>query len=356
MHYGKAGGARLSSSQTRLAMNFTILREYPSPSLEEKWHRFLARADFPSHYVSPTFFREPFLRAHQQFAIFAWHNDEIVGALTGLHHGQQVVCGLKSRPQICFDKAIDADRAAESLIAGLLDEGHSSTLISLYTWSQLNSFPKHGYQYGEEEGVVMLDLTLGPDALFKSFSSTRRTDIRSATKRGVEVFIAETREDFRAYHEIYVAWCERKKLVPASFEAFEEALLLTENRRLFLARYNGKVIAGTIVRVYPGEMVEYAANSSLAEDLKLKPNDLLQWHVVQWACEQGYKRYSLGGAHLFSRKMGGTIVPVYRYRLDRTWLRRHELKETLGQSGRKMFEALPARVRKQVRRALKRDD
>src|SRR5438046_4145269 len=103
----------------------------------------------------------------------------------------------------------------------------------------------------------MLDLTQGPEALFKGFSSTRRNDIRSATKRGVEVFIAETREEFRVYHEIYIDWCERKKLVPGSFEAFEEALLLRENRRLFLARYDGKVIAGTIIRVYPGEVIEY---------------------------------------------------------------------------------------------------
>jgi Acetyltransferase (GNAT) domain len=336
-------------------MNFTILHEYPSPDLEDKWHRFLARADFPAHYVSPTYFREPFLRAHGQFAILAWHNSEIVAALTGLHQGPQVISGQMSRPQICFDKSIDPEVVALSLIEGLLAEGHSSALITLFTWSPIKSFEKHGYQYGEEEGVVMLDLTQGSDVLFKSFSSTRRNDIRGATKRGVEVFIAETREEFRLYHEIYVDWCERKKIVPESLEAFEETLLLCDNRRLFLARHEGKVIAGTIIRVYPGEMIEYAANSSFAENLKLKPNDLLQWRVVEWACEQGFKRYSLGGAHLFSRKMGGTILPVYRYRLDRTWLRRHDLKEALGHSGRKMFKKLPIGVQNQVRRAFKRD-
>jgi hypothetical protein len=51
--------------------------------------------------------------------------------------------------------------------------------------------------------------------------------------------------------------------------------------------------------------------------------------------------------------MGGSIAPVYRYRLDRTWLHRHELKEALGKSGRNMFNVLPASVKTQVRRAIK---
>jgi hypothetical protein len=132
----------------------------------------------------------------------------------------------------------------------------------------------------------------------------------------------------------------------------QEALRL-ENRRLFLARYEGKTIAATIIRLYPRAMIEYAANNSLVEYLNLKPNDLLQWRVVEWACREGFKRYSLGGAHLFVRRMGGDIVPVYRYRLDRTLLHRYELKEALATSGRNMFNALPTPLKTRVR-ALKR--
>ena len=198
----------------------------------------------------------------------------------------------------------------------------------------------------------MLDLTKGPDELFRQFSNTRRTDIRNAIKGGLEVVIAGTRDEFRAYYEIYADWCRRKKITPSSFDVIEEALSL-QNRRLFLARHEGKIIAATIIRLYPGAMIEYAANSSLVEYLKLKPNDLLQWRIVEWACREGYTRYSLGGAHLFVRRMGGSIVPVYRYRLDRTWLHRYELKEALEKSGRNMFNALPDNLKARVRRALK---
>jgi lipid II:glycine glycyltransferase (peptidoglycan interpeptide bridge formation enzyme) len=201
----------------------------------------------------------------------------------------------------------------------------------------------------------MLDLTKGADELFKQFAQTRRTDIRNAIKRGMEVVIAGTNDEFRAYYKIYTDWCRQKKIAPSSFEVIAEALRLP-NRRLFLLRYKGNFIAATIIRLYPKAMIEYAANSSINEYLKLRPNDLLQWRIVEWACREGFKRYSLGGAHLFVRRMGGSVVPVYRYRVDRTLLHRYELKEALSQSGRSVFNALPGSVKTQVRSVLRRHD
>jgi len=341
-----------SSTQT----TWTVLHSYPDDiGVDACWTKFLTRADFAAHYVSPEYFREPFVRDKRPFVVLALQGERVVAALSGIHEEQQLICGLMSRPQICFDNTVDLAAASDALVSGLLAEAESEKLITFYSWVPLDTLSKHGYRCKQEEGVVMLDLTKGPDELFKGFASTRRTDIRNAMKRGIEVGIAGTRDEFRAYYEIYAGWCQRKKIAPSSLEVVEEALSL-QNRRLFLARYEGKTIAATIIRLYPGAMIEYAANSSLEEYLKLRPNDLLQWRVVEWACREGYKRYSLGGAHLFVRRMGGNIAPVYRYRLDRTWLRRYELKEALGKSGRNMFNALPGSLKTRVRGALKRHE
>lgn len=346
------GYSNLAMEHSSKQTTWTILHSYPDPGVDERWRKFLTRADFAAHYVSPEYFREPFFRAKRPFVVLAWQDERVVAALSGIHEEQQLICGLMSRPQICFDKTVDLRAASDALVAGLFDEAESEKLITFYSWAPLNTLSKHGYRCKQEEGVVMLDLTKGPDELFKQFASTRRTDIRNAIKRGLEVVIAGTRNEFRAYYDIYSDWCRRKKIAPSSFEVVEEALKL-ENRRLFLARYDGKTIAATIIRLYPGAMIEYAANSSLVEYLELKPNDLLQWRIVEWACAEGYKRYSLGGAHLFVRRMGGSIVPVYRYRLDRTWLHRYELKEALENSGRNMFNSLPGSLKTLARRALK---
>jgi hypothetical protein len=345
--------SNLAMEDSSTKTTWSILHSYPNDKgVEDRWRKFLTRADFPAHYVSPEYFLEPFFRDKRPFAVLASQGERVVAVVTGVHEEQQLVCGLISRPQICFDKTVDLAAPCDALAAGLLHEAGSTKLITLCSWVHLNTLLHHGYRYKEEEGVVMLDLTRGPDELFSKFSNTRRTDIRNAIKRGVEVVIAGTHDEFKAYYEIYTDWCRRKKSVPFPFEVLEEALRL-DNRRLFLARYEGKTIAATIIRSYPGTMIEYAANSSLVDYLKLRPNDLLQWRIVEWACREGYQRYSLGGAHLFVRRMGGSIVPVYRYRLDRTLLHRYELKEALQKSGRTMFNALPDNLKTRVRRALK---
>jgi hypothetical protein len=331
-----------------------ILHSYPDDTrVIDRWREFLTRADFAAHYVSPEYFREPFFRDKQPFVILAWQGDRIVAALSGVHEGQQLTCGLMSRPQISLDNTADLAAVSDALVTGLLNEAGSEKLITVYSWIPLDTLSTYGYRCKQEEGVVMLDLTKGPDELFKQFAQSRRTDIRNAIKRGMEVVIAETHEEFKAYYEIYADWCRRKKITPHSFAVIEEASNLP-NRRVFLVRYEGNFIAATIIRLYPGTMIEYAANSSLDGFLKFRPNDLLQWRIVEWACAEGYRRYSLGGAHLFARRMGGAIVPVYRYRADRTLLHRYELKEALAQSSRSMFNALPASLKTQVRRTLKR--
>ena len=334
-------------------LTWTILHSYPADKcVDNRWRQFLTRAEFAAHYVSPEYFREPFFRDKRPFVVLVWQGERVVAALSGIHEKQQLICGLRSRPQICFDKTVDLAAVSDALVAALLNEAGSDKVITLYSWVPLN-LSQHGYRCKQEEGVVMLDLTKGPDELFKGFAGTRRTDIRNAIKRGLEVVIADTRDEFRAYYEIYAEWCRRKTIAPSSFEVVEEALNLP-NRRLFVARYEREIIAATIVRLYPGAMIEYAANTSLVESLKLRPNDLLQWRIVEWACGEGYKRYSLGGAHLFVRRMGGSIFPVYRYRIDRTWLHRYELQEALRKSGRNIFNALPGSVKTLARRALKK--
>jgi hypothetical protein len=333
-------------------ITWTILHTYPNEHVDARWREFLTEADFAAHYVSPEYFREPFLRDKRPFVILVWQDQRVVAALSGIHEGQQVLCGLRSRPQICFDKNVDLEGAADALVQGLSSEAGSQKLITFYSWVPLNNIARRGYQCQQEEGVVMLDLTRGADELFKEFAQTRRTDIRNTIKRGLEVVIASTSEEFRTYYDMYADWCRRKRITPHPFKVVEEALNL-QNRRLFLARYEGNAIAATIVRCYPQTMIEYAANSSYSDFLKFRPNDLLQWRIVEWACAQDYKRYSLGGAHLFVRRMGGSIAPIYRYRLDRTWLHRHELKEALRKSGRNIFNALPGGLKRQVRRAIK---
>lgn len=341
------------SSQAR---RFLILHEFPAPDVEQSWRECLTRIEVPSHYESPEYFLDPLRQGTQPFAVLALEGERVRGVLTGFHLGKEVRSGLSSRPQIGVD-GTDQAATLETLAQGLREEAKEADLVSVYTWSALELAPflAHGFRRRELQGSVVLDLTLGADALFKQFSKDRRRNIRYAEKHGVEVREASTDQDIVDAHRVYSAWrgTDRKEVHGDwSFESFEKTMRIRSNRRLFLATFEGQLIAINIFRFFPGGLFESAANSSLDQFMHLKPNDLLQWRGIQWACAQGLRRHSLGGTHEFLLRFGGTVVPTLRYRLDHTLFRRHDLKEDLGAKARALLRSAPSGVDQTVRKLL----
>jgi hypothetical protein len=325
---------------------FLVLHDFPPLEIAILWREFLGRVESPAHYNAPEYFLEPYWEGKNPFAILAWSEDKIVGVLTGLHTKGQVTCGVSSRPQICIDKGVDGTETTRTLAEGLLREAGRARLITVYTWegTPLPGFEQNGFRSLKLEGNIVLDLSLGIEALSKQSTKNRRRDIRIATRSGVQVSQAATAEDVADYWEVYSKWrqTKRKKIVHNhTLAMIEKVHEMRGNHRRFLARYNGKLVAASGLRFYSGGMVEYANNCSLDEYMKLQPNDLLVGKTIEWACEQGFTKYSLGGAHPFLRKSGGTVVPIYRYRLDRTFLRHHDLAEGISAVARALRRRLP---------------
>ena|SRR5208282_129056 len=341
---------------TMQAMNFKILREFPSPDMEKAWRDYLARVEFPSHYESPEYFVEPLWPGKPRFAVLAFENEKVIGVLTGLHAGKDVICGLPARPQISVDPAGDTAAILETLLQGLLAEASSAELVSVYTWAYLKlpPFAARGFRCQQVQGNVVLDLTLGSDALFKQFAKDRRRNIRYAEKNGVEIFEVTNAQDIADSYAVYSAWRETERKTVrgqrVSFEVFEKAARLTGNRLRLLARVEGKPVAINSFRFFPGGLFESSANSSLDEFMHLKPNDLLQWRGIEWACAHGLRRHSLGGSHQFLLRFGGTVIPILRYRLDQTFLRRHDLRDTVEGVGRRIVAKLPPSLGKNIRK------
>jgi hypothetical protein len=342
---------------TNASTPFVVLHDFPSPEIERAWRDCLRRVECPAHYDSPEFFREqPFVIGKSPFAILAVDRGFVTGVLTGLHKGNQIISGLQSRPQICVDATADTRLAVDSLARGLLAEAGSAKLTTIYTWSslQLHAFESYYFRRRELEGDVVLDLAEGPEALFKQLHASRRKNIRHGIRSGVEVFHARTLEDAEAFYRVHTRWHQTKRkkiktpLIP--WAVFSQRFHQSGNSALILAQYSGKVIAGITLRFFPGGLLEFSNHSSLDEFLYLKPNEVLQWKCIEWACREGFRRCSLGGAHTFHRRFGGTVVPIFRYRFDRTLLRRYDRYEATLDSMRNGFRKLPRPIRTAVRR------
>jgi lipid II:glycine glycyltransferase (peptidoglycan interpeptide bridge formation enzyme) len=222
-------------------------------------------------------------------------------------------------------------------------------LITITTWSVVPGFTQAGLEERKVDAIMTLDLTRGPDALFKQFNKGRRSDITFASRNGVDVREAASEEDFKAYYDIYSGWCRRKQIEPLSYDVMRNAMSLRSNRRLFMAFHESKAIAGSVVRFAPSGVAEYSANNSLESALPLRPNSLLNWVAIQWACAEGLRTYSMGGSHPFLRHFGGLEIPIYRYRIDRTAFKIHDRRDWAAAKIRSIARVVRNRLKRTER-------
>jgi hypothetical protein len=230
------------------------------------------------------------------------------------------------------------------MVDGLLVEAGSAKLVDLFVWSDVATLVDPRFRKKQYEGVAMLDLSRGPDALFRKFSENKRRNIKRAIKYGVSVEPANDPGKVADYYSICVEWSRRKGLSIPGEEEFHQTIALRNNRLLLLARHEGKIVAGVVIRFSPHGVMEYAANSSLQDALHLRPNDLLHWRAIEWGCRKGMTHYSLGGAHLFLRKFGGEIVPTTRHRLDLSTFRRFAVGDWIAERAEQARPLIPGRL------------
>ena len=339
-------------------MKHIILTSMLDGELADRWNAFALAAPFASHYVTPKYFTDPYIRG-SRFAVLAENdNREVAAVLTGVVDDERVISGMFSRPQMVFGRGVDRSRAVAALVNGVNEIDSAADLVEIYSWEPMPQFADHSMQMrpsNETTSVVMIDLADGADAIFAKFSPTRRNEIRKAVKQGlVEVKELETDQELAELYQIHCDWNERKGHSPDSFEQMKTAVSQTENRRVFVAKASGKVIAGSFYRFCPNGVVEYAANFSMPEHQKLRPNDLIGWDAIKWACDGGFSHFSMGGSHLFLRRFGGEVMQTYRYRRDRSLFKMHDLRENAREVGAQAYRRLPENVRNGIRNILAR--
>jgi len=328
-----------------------ILDAHPEPALEEAWRKCLANGDMATHLAAPAFFREPQSSGVRPFAILALDAQatelRVIGSLTGVVDRQSVISGKIGTPQICLDKSTGPELAAKAFVEGLRIVGKSADLITLYSWFPIPAFREDRFTETETTGTAALDISLGPEKVFSKIKG--RSEIRQAISFGLQVRQA-TLEDLPEYYAILKDWSDRKRMPCPSLEYLQQAFRLTDNRRLFLAIHEGKIIAASSVRFYVGGTAEYAWNVSLPEFQRLRPNDLLQWRIIEWACEQRIHTYLMGGTHSFLLKYRDRIIPTYRYLKDQTFFRTHVGKENLMRAIYRTYQNLPPGLKEKLKR------
>ncbi len=154
-----------------------------------------------------------------------------------------------------------------------------------------------GFEGVQPRFVFRLDLTPDVQTIFANFQQKTRYNIRLAEKKGVEVTSDSRKEDLPEFYRVLKETTERDNFLVRSYDYFLdlwEHLVVPGYAKLFLARYNGQIIAGTLAFIFgPNAWYIYGASSNSYRNVM--PNYLLQWRMICWAKENNCTMYDFRG-------------------------------------------------------------
>ncbi|HWP98386.1 MAG TPA: peptidoglycan bridge formation glycyltransferase FemA/FemB family protein [Syntrophomonadaceae bacterium] len=145
--------------------------------------------------------------------------------------------------------------------------------------------------------VFRLDIRPEEETLLSNMHTKWRYNIRLAVKKGVTIREAIGEEDLRTFYQVLVETSTRDHFLVRGYEYFQwmwDYLVEGGYARIFLAEYQGQVVAGTLALAL-GNKAWYLYGASSNESRNVMPNYLLQWEMIRWAREQGCTLYDFRG-------------------------------------------------------------
>ncbi|KAB2953831.1 peptidoglycan bridge formation glycyltransferase FemA/FemB family protein [Heliorestis acidaminivorans] len=154
-----------------------------------------------------------------------------------------------------------------------------------------------GFEGVQPRYVFRLDISDDLDKIFARFHSKTRYNIRLSERKGVTIEENCGRDMLPIFYDVLKVTATRDKFLIRSYEYFEQiwdSLVPAGQAKLFIARYEGKVIAGTLAFIM-GDKAWYIYGASSNEHRNVMPNYLIQWKMICWAKSQGCTLYDFRG-------------------------------------------------------------
>lgn len=202
---------------------------------------------------------------------------------------------------LCFPSA-EGRQGLELLLRTYTQETGRTTLFTeLRNLSDLvcvqTIFDDVGFVY-EDHLNYLIDLQQPVDEIWKRVKSDVRTNVRKARNKDVVIVEASTIDEIKKAYAILKKVYQRIQVPLAAASLFESAFRVLHPRdmfRCFLAQVDGVCIGAAFRLCYKD--VIYAWYAGIDKTFtSYKAQDLLNWHVLEWGAENGYKVFDFGGA------------------------------------------------------------
>ncbi len=230
-----------------------------------------------------------------------------------------------SQPALCsaFFTLLDAHLSRRGAIALRLEpdvdaESESGIRIAqqLHTLALQPTIPTQPVR------SIILDLTPDETTLLAQLKEKWRYNVRLATRKGVTVRLATTRDDVRSWYTLLQTTSVRDHFGIHTLDYYLHAwnILAPQHGRLLLAEHEGQLLAGIFVSLYARQAI-YLYGASSNEQRQLMPNYLLQWEAIRWAKSAGANSYdfwgipatdhtdeAMAGVYRFKSGWGGRVI------------------------------------------------
>jgi len=147
--------------------------------------------------------------------------------------------------------------------------------------------------------------------------------IRKAQHKGVEARISQSPDDLAPFYRLHLQTRQRLG-VPVQPRRFIDTLwnevIGADLGFVVIASYHARPIAAGLFLAWNGNLI-YKFGASDPQYWALRPNNLVIWSAIDWACRHGYRRLDFGRTDLdnhglrdFKNRWGSQEVPlVYSY-------------------------------------------
>lgn len=303
----------------------------------EPWRRFVEGNELGNVFHTPEMF-EVFSRAARHepelWAVVA-DDEEVVALFTPVRVSLAgpPLRGLTSRAIAYGGVACEpGDRGIRALRRLVRDYNASARHRALFTELRNLEEPngirtdleQMGFAYEEHLNfVVPVEGDL--DETFRRVSPSTRKRLRRAHRAGtVTVNEVQDRAELTDWYTVLRKTYRhaRVPLADASlFEAAFDVLVPSGMIRFFAARVEGEIVACSAELCFKDTVYGWYGGTDRGFSRYI-PNDVLTWHVIEWAHTNGYRKYDFGGAGTpgreygvrdFKAKFGGALVEPGRF-------------------------------------------
>jgi len=252
------------------------------------------------------------------------HNGELVGMIQGTYStyfGFGMELGVMCGPVVNM-KNRESLQLIENLLKALEDYGKRRRIIYARmlvpeAWQLHEVFNKLGYAPAGKLNEYVVNLEGSVNEVWNSLAHNKRRNIKKGLKEGVEVVQSRDHEDLLTFYSMLKAAEERGGFssYPLSWLDAVWKIYKPELSKVFLARWNGKDVSGVFTVIH-GKTVYALAAGSFSEGWKVRPNDVMHWKVMEWACQNGYSKYQMGLVSEPPPSEGSSAWGVWRWKRE----------------------------------------